>query len=334
MPKGLRTLHLAFDDSSLTHFGGLILLQRFCKRLDLRRRLQTYVRIPKRPGEFHPADLLLALLYVIMAGLRRINKTEILQYNGTFLSLLGLERFPDQSTLRRFLKRLPPASIRQLVGLHDALRAELFDLPRARTSLILDLDSVVLTLYGRQQFARFGYNPKKKGRRSYHPLLCFEAKCQEFWHGSLRPGNASTNTGAVAFVRWCLTKAPPHITRARIRLRADSGFFAGRLMELLENKGCGYVIIAKEFTPIRSRARSVRFHPLAGGWAAGEFRYQAKGWSRPRRFVVIRRPIPDDPAEARQLMLFQERGYAYQVLVTNLSLQAGEYTNSTRCERR
>src|SRR5688500_1852329 len=108
MPKGLRTLHLAFDDSSLTHFGGLILLQRFCNRLGLRRRLQPYVRISKRPGEFHPADLLLALLYAIMAGLRRINKTEILQYNGTFLSLLGLERFPDQSTLRRFLKRLTP----------------------------------------------------------------------------------------------------------------------------------------------------------------------------------------------------------------------------------
>src|SRR5215469_6687531 len=53
---------------------------------------------------YHPSDLVLALLYAIMAGLRRINKTDILQYNGTFLPLLGLCRFPDQSTLRRFLK--------------------------------------------------------------------------------------------------------------------------------------------------------------------------------------------------------------------------------------
>ena len=55
--------------------------------------------------------------------LRRINKTDILQYNGALLEMLGLERFPDQSTLRRFLKRLPPESIRQLVRLHDSLRA-------------------------------------------------------------------------------------------------------------------------------------------------------------------------------------------------------------------
>jgi hypothetical protein len=36
----------------------------------------------------------LALLDAIMAGGRRIHKTEILQYNGTFLSLLGFPSFP------------------------------------------------------------------------------------------------------------------------------------------------------------------------------------------------------------------------------------------------
>ena len=61
--------------------------------------------------------------------LRRINKTEILQYNGAFLEMLGLKRFPDQATLRRFLKRLPPKTIRQLGRLHDSLRAHLFALP-------------------------------------------------------------------------------------------------------------------------------------------------------------------------------------------------------------
>ena len=115
-----------------------------------------------------------------MAGLRRINKTEILQYNGTFLSLLGLACFPDQSTLRRFLKRIPTRAIRQLVALHDHLRAQLFPLPQPRTTLTFDLDSVVLTIYGKLQYARVGYNPHKRGRRSYHPLVCFEAHLQEF----------------------------------------------------------------------------------------------------------------------------------------------------------
>src|SRR6185503_8091151 len=213
--------------------------------LHLRHRLQRYVPVPHRDGDYHPSDLFLILLYSLIAGLRRINQTEILQYNGTFLTLLGLEQFPDQTTLRRFLHRLPIPSSRKLVRLHDQLRRELFVLPSAPTTLIFDLDSVVLTLYGQQQGARIGYNPKKKGRRSYHPLLCFEAHRQEFWHGSLRPGDSAANTGVVPFLQRCLAKVPSNIARSRIRVRADAGFFSGKLIGFLDQMGLGYVIVAR-----------------------------------------------------------------------------------------
>jgi hypothetical protein len=318
VPKGLKTLHLSFIDNQLTHFGGMVLIQRFCKKLRLRWLIQKYIKIPQRNIDYLPSDLIMAILYAIIAGLRRINKTEILQYNGAFLSLLGLQKFPDQSTLRRFLKRLPPKAIRRLVMLHDQLRTKLFVLPQPRFSLIFDLDSVVLPLYGKPQLARVGYNPKKKGRRSYHPLLCFEAHLQEFWHGSLRPGNAVTSTGAVPFIKVCLSKVPPTIARSRIRFRADSGFFNRRVIELLDQEGCGYAIVAKLYPTMKARALGCRFRKLQNGWETGEFRYQPHRWKTPHRFIVVRRPIPEDPVEARQLTLFKYRKYAYHVLVTNL----------------
>jgi len=318
MPKGLRKLRLSFTDTHLTHFGGMILLQRFCNKLKLRWLIQKYVKVDQRNADYLSSDLILSLLYVIMGGFRRINKTEILQYNGTFLSFIGLPQFPDQSTLRRFLKRLSPKAIRQLVTLHDQLRSRLFGLPKPRFSLIFDLDSVILTVYGKIQWARVGYNPKKHGRRSYHPLLCFEAHLQEFWHGSLRPGNAAASTGAVPFLKVCLAKAPKHIARSRIRIRADSGFFGKRVIEFLDGLGCGYVIVAKEYPTIKARSRECRFKKLRGGWEVGEFRYKPHKWQKPHRFVVVRRPIPKDPVEAKQLTLFKDRKYAYHVLVTNL----------------
>ena len=119
MPKGLQTLGFSFDEPHLTHFGGLVLVQRFCQRLQLRRRLQRSVRLAHRRGDYLLADLLVALLFAVIAGLRRLNKTDILQYNGAFLSLLGLAQFPDQSTLRRGLQRLSPTAIRRVVRLHD-----------------------------------------------------------------------------------------------------------------------------------------------------------------------------------------------------------------------
>jgi Transposase DDE domain group 1 len=189
-----------------------------------------------------------------------------------------------------------------------------------RSTLIFDLDSVVLTLYGQQQGARVGYNPKKKGRRSYHPLLCFEAHAQEFWHGSLRPGDTSANTGVIGFLERCRAKVPSTVAHSRVRIRADCGFFGGKLLGFLEQAGWGYAIVAKQYRTIRHKALSARFQKLGGGWQVAEFFYQATGWPQARRFVVVRRPIPEDPLEAAQLSLLKYQRYAYSILVTNLSL--------------
>jgi len=142
MPKGLRTLAFSFDAAHLTHFRGLVLLPRFCQQLRLRWLLQRDVLPPQVTGDFQPADLLLALIYVLIAGFKRVRKTQILQDNGAFLCQLGLERFPDPSSLRRFLRRLSPQTLRQLVRLHDRLRGALAEMPRARSTLLFDLDAV------------------------------------------------------------------------------------------------------------------------------------------------------------------------------------------------
>lgn len=321
MRKGLQTLKFSFDADSLTHFGGLFLIQRFCNKVRLRRRLERILQPVRAWSDYHPADLILVLVYILVAGLPRVNKTEILQYNGLFLSLAGLEKFPDQTALRRFLGRLSPKAIRQVARLHDQIRAQLFDLPHCRTSLVFHLDSVVLTLYGKEQGARLGYNPKKKGRPSYHPLLCFEAHGQEFWHGSLRPGDAASNTGARKVVEICLGKVPSTIARSRVRFLADSGFFSGRLVEDLDQAGCGYIIVcrkAKSYLPMAQRAG---FKEMSFGWAVAEFCFKPQRWKAEHRFIMVRRPLPEDPEEAEQLTLFKQGRYSYSGFVTNLALQ-------------
>jgi DDE family transposase len=322
MPKGLRNLPIAFEEPGLTHFAGMALIHAFCQRLGLKRLLQQALRPAPRARDYPPTDLLMALLYAVIVGLDRINATQILQYNGAFQQIVGLARFPDQTALRRFLRRLRPRHIRQLARLHDQLRQALFAHPGPRTSLTFDLDSVVLVVYGHAEGARVGYNPKKRGRRSYHPLLCFEAHRQEFWHGSLRPGNTVAATGAVPFLRVCLGKVPPGIACRRIRVRGDAGFFGKRIIELLDAERLGAAIVAKEYAPIKARARGCRFKKLRTGWEVGEFTYQPGRWARPHRFVVVRRPIPPDPVEAQQLTLFTDTKYAYHVLVTNLHTDA------------
>src|SRR6516164_127356 len=149
MKKGLQTLEFSFQADALTHYGGLFLIQRFCNKLDLRRRLKRSLLAAPEWSEFDPVDVILMLLFLLIAGVQRINKSDKLQYDGFFLSLLGLDRLPDESSIRRFLKRLSPEAIRQIACLHDRLRTELFAIPSPRNSLTFHLDSVVLTVWGK-----------------------------------------------------------------------------------------------------------------------------------------------------------------------------------------
>ncbi len=299
--KGLQRLEFSFDGDALTHFGGLFLIQRFCNKLRLRRRLQRILKAAPHWIDYRPEDMIMTFLYVLVAGIQRVS---------------------DQTALRRFLRRFPPPAIRQMVRLHDPLRAELFGLPKPRTQLEFHLDSVVLTLYGKQQGARKGYNPKKKGRPSYHPILCFEGHGQEFWHGSLRPGDTASNTGARYMVKRCLEKVPAGIARSRIRFLADSGYFSGKLVDDLDQTGCGYIIVAskvKNFLPMAHRAGFQKMH---FGWGVAEFEYKPQKWKEAHRFIVVQRPIEEDPDEVDQLTLFQVGRFKYSAYVTNLDLKA------------
>ena len=321
--KGLQSLAFAFEEDYLTHSGGLFLIQRFCNKLALRRKLQQRWRAARATpawSDFDPLDLALLLLFMLIAGVQRINKSDKLQYDGFFRALLGLDDWPNESTLRRFLQRLSPDSIRQVARLHDQLRHELFGLPAPRTSLTFHLDSIVLTLYGKQQGARLGYNPKAKGRPSYHPILCFEDHGQEFWHASLRPGDAGTNTGARHFVRRCLEKVPSSIAMSRVRFLADAGFFSGALIADLEQAGCGFTIVCRSYEAYHRLAQKAGFRDLKMGWGYAEFRHRPQKWDKEYRFIAIRRPLPVDPEQAQQLTLFKDAKYSYSILVSNLGL--------------
>src|SRR6266487_1838037 len=159
------------------------------------------------------------------------------------------------------------------------------------------------------------------GRASFHPLLCFEAHGQEFWHGSLRPGDAAANTGARALVRRCMEKVPSRVARSRIRLLADSGFFSGKLVSDLDQAGCRYIVVcpkAKLYLPLAQKAG---FQEMSFGWAVAEFRFQPRRWEAEHRFIMVRRPLPEDPEEAQTLSPLKAGRFAYSAFVTNLELQ-------------
>ena len=80
----------------------------------------------------------------------------------------------------------------------------------------------------------------------------------------------------------------------------------------------GYLIMALLTDPIMRRLSTLRNRRVSGTVAAAEFHYQPLGWPGARRFVAIRRPVPEEPSW--WLHLFQLGRFNSHVFVTTLSL--------------
>jgi hypothetical protein len=88
---------------------------------------------------------------------------------------------------------------------------------------VLDLDSTVFERYGHQQGSLKGYNPRKHGRPSHHPLLAMLAEAKVVLHAWLRSGNTASARGVKAFLAETLAKLPPDFGSMRcVRTRVFS----------------------------------------------------------------------------------------------------------------
>ena len=164
MPRGPRNLAIRFGATTLTHYGGVYLVHRFLSRIGFKDAVARHIRVVQRNNRYSIGEMLLALLYPMILGLERIETTQLLRQNGVFQFLTGLPSYPDATTLRRFLLRVAPTALPKLRALHDRFVHRMTVTPRPPARLIFDIDSTVLVVYGKQEQARIGYNPIKRGR--------------------------------------------------------------------------------------------------------------------------------------------------------------------------
>jgi len=227
MPKGLRNFVFSFESEGLTRFGGLGLFRQFCKLTRLRHYLQRYVSWPYyHTRTYYPADLFLAHLFAIVAGISRIEGTQSLIHNGLIPPLLGFNEFPHRDTLRKFRGRFEERHLRQLQEAHDRIRARLLPTMGVRYSAVVDADTTTLMTYGHQEGVAVGYIPKRRhGSPSYAPILSSEGGCGLSLDGALRSGDTHSTTGAWTFLEPVLEKLPVTIASTRTRVRLDGGFY-------------------------------------------------------------------------------------------------------------
>ncbi len=336
MAYGAQKVHVKFNSNRLTHFGGVYLFHLFLKQIGWRKCVTLHIRHGQRNNHYTISEQIFSLLYPIILGLSRIEISKMLGNNGVFKMLIGLSRFPDPTTLRRFLVRGSNEIFPQLVRLHERLRKYFINQIVPEKKLLVDMDSTVCTIYGHQEGAVKGYNPRGRGRRSYHPLFCFESRSGTSLLGTLRHGNAYTSTGAWDYLKSFFQQYPN--TEYEVRFRGDSGFYDKDIIAILSEKRAEFAIVADMTGPLKNMVAILKYHTANGTdnrYSFTETTYQPAKWDKAYRYCIIRKKL--EPEESDQATLFTVNAYSYSAIATNLEMTPANvwkfYSGRVQCER-
>lgn len=336
MAYGAQKVRVKFNSNRLTHFGGVYLFHLFLKQIGWRHLIGRTIKIDQRNSQYTMAEQIFSLLYPIILGLSRIEVSKMLGNNGVFKLLIGLSHFPDPTTMRRFLVRGSDDVLSQLVRLHDRSRKYFIDRIVPEKKLLVDMDSTVCTIYGHQEGALKGYNSRARGRRSYHPLFCFESVSGTSLLGTLRPGNAYTASGALEYLKAFFQQYPS--VQYHTRFRGDSGFYNKDIVALLGQYKAEFVIVADMTGPLKLLVTGLKYHSASGTkdcYRFAETAYQPMKWARPYRYCIIRKKLESE--ESDQTTLFTMNAYSYSAIVTNMTMMPANvwkfYSGRVQCER-
>lgn len=275
-------------------------------------------------------DVLGTWLLAILAGHNRYAHITALRADAVSPQILGMNKIISEDALRRALARL---SAQQSC---DWLVPELMQSVQAalNTPWILDIDTTIKPLYGKQEGAQVSYNPHKPGRPSHALHTYWVANLRLVLDVVVSPGKEHSAGKARAGLMNILDKLSDQQRPALVR--GDCGFGNDPFIIELESRSQPYLFKLKQSVGVRKLlARQFAREdwstpgPADQGWSAVEDTLKLSGWDKARRVIVLRRAAKTDLALSRKVKRAQgslaQLGEQIELLMPDKDVQVWEY---------
>jgi hypothetical protein len=332
---GARQVVADFSGGQLSSDGGVLLLRELDRSLGLTRSVAACFEDRRDPDLItHPVPELVAQrIFGLALGYEDLNDHQTLRHDPLLAAAAGKLQCVDALASAPTLNRLEltadrPASRYHKIAPQPARLEKLLlqlgvrTLRRRQREVILDFDATHDPLHGRQEGAFFhGYYDC----HCYLPLYAFIGDAL-VW-AQLRTADRDASDGTVQALEKIIPAIRRRCPKARIVLRADSGFCREAILAWCEAHRVDYVIglarnerLLEKLSPALVRAREQAV--LCGGTARvfAEFSYRTREtWSRARRVIgkAERLGDKDNP----------------RFIVTSLSRRADELYEQVYCAR-
>jgi len=279
----------------------------------------------------HPRNVLGTLMLAILNGHLRFAHINTLRNDKVAPHLMGMSKIVSEDSVRRAFsaERATYEELDAWLTTHEnATLAPLLTEPH-----IIDLDSSVKPLYGHQEGAEIGYNPKKPGRPSHAIHTAFIASARLVLSVDIQPGKAHAGAHTMP-VFWKRYDALPPEARPRL-IRGDVSYGNEDILLQCEqrNQPCLFKLarhknVTSAFRRLRDDADA--WADVGEGWQGRETELKLMGWTRARRCVFLRRPAsapapkPEPPKPGARQPEFEfvrdlkpDHGWEIVCLVTN-----------------
>lgn len=277
----------SFTGNNITKYSGLNTVAKYMNKHGIIKSISTLF-----PTEWHSAtkfgvnQILISIAMSSFCGINRICKIASYTRDGLVRALLKLDKAINENAISATLKKHGRGGARKLPMLLLTKNARWLEVSGLE-SITLDADSTVKSVCGNQQGAAKGFNTTKKGEKSYHPLLIFVNEMKLLYHNWFRTGSAYIANGIVDFLKEVEASLPENITK--VFFRADSGFFSGKLFDLLESFGWDYLVKVKlKNLTVLLKKQEWEVIDMQKDIAICEFAYKAGSWKKSRILKAIR----------------------------------------------
>ena len=323
-----RKIDCSFTGNKLTGYSGLTSVMRYMNKLRIGQSLnKLFPTIQYNSTKYSDSQVLTVVILASLAGINRMSRIANFTHDILVKSLLVLPTGLNKDVISTRLKGLGQAGS---IYLHEYMLATMTKwITKSRLeSITLDADSTVQSVYGNQEGAAKGFNSSKRGAKSYHNLLCFASELKFVLNSWFRTGSSYTSNGICDFLSQTKAILPSNIQT--VFFRADSGFFNGRMFDLLETYKWYYLVKVK-LRNLKTLLQMQQWEPVIGvkDVAVCEFDHKCKGWKKSRRLKAIRTVKEYVPVDILGMIEY-EPVYQYACYCSNLELDAvGLHENYT-----
>jgi Transposase DDE domain group 1 len=246
-------VRIGAPDASLTPTAGMVAVTELVDRLNVIDRLDAAIGPIKQRDRGHSGGgLLVGIAAAQLAGEEFLVGLDRQRADTAGQALAPVPELAS-TTAAGLARRLTDGQWRAVeTGLGEVAAVALAMLPPARAAALcdtvtIDLDTTDVEVYGRHK-AGVAYN--YQGQRCGRPHVASWAETATVLAADLLAGDEDPRRDAAGLLHRALAALPDPARAARIRLRADAGYFAGELARAAHLAEVQFAIGARRIAPL------------------------------------------------------------------------------------